>query len=380
MSDKPTVAVVGANGFIGSRLVESLVFSDLAEVRALVRSFNGMVRSARFLIDCRVVDGTDASHLQPHLKGCDILFNCVTGGGDTIVKNIQAVYRASAAVGVRRLVHLSSAVVHGNNPAVGTLEETQLIADQPFEYNVKKVQAENLLWQLAGDGGVEVVVLRPLIVYGPRSALWTARIASELIQGKAYLVDKGTGICNTVFVDDLIHAMWLAAVSEQAVNQAFFITDGERVTWRDLYGGLAEVVGVDLTTVSNVNRDILQNIGARMDKSIWNSVIRQSGHIVKQLLPPAVKFLAKGIVPRSWALTLREFWESAHESGSGGYPQVSNHSYLTPVDLYVASLQDCRYILPITKAERYLGYKPQISFAAGRLKAGSWVKFAFGLK
>ena len=380
MSTRATVAILGANGFIGSRLVESLVLSNLADVRPIVRSFNGLVRPARFDLDCRLADGTDTASLQPHLGGCEILFNCVTGVGSTIIKNIDAVYRAASAAGVRRLVHLSSAVVHGNAPAAGTREETELISEQPFEYNVNKVLAENLLWRYSRNRAVEVVVLRPFIVYGPRSITWTARIASELMSGSAYLVDAGTGICNTVFIDNLVHAMWLAAVSERAADQAFFITDGERVTWRDLYQALADAVGVDLLTIHNVSRAVLQNVRRKPNSSFWNSAILQSGRIAKQLLPPAAKWLGKKILPRQWTSNVRQAWEAAHASPNGTQRLSYDQPQLPAVDLQIASLQDCRYMLPITKAKTYLGYEPQVTFATGCLKAASWLQFALGLK
>jgi nucleoside-diphosphate-sugar epimerase len=380
MSTRATVAILGANGFIGSRLVENLVLADLAEVRPIVRSFNGMVRSARFDLDCRVADGTDASSLQPHLNGCDILFNCVTGEGSTIVKNSEAAYRAAAGAGVRRLVHLSSAVVHGNSPVAGTQEESELLSDQPFEYNVNKVLAENLIWQLSQNRAVEVVVLRPFIVYGPRSITWTARIASELMRGRAYLVDGGTGICNTVFIDNLVHALWLAAVSPRAANEAFFVTDGERVTWRDLYQALAEAVGTDLSKIHRVDKAVLKNIPRRSDNRFWNSVIRQSGSVAKQLLPPAAKWLGKKILPRKLTSNMRQAWETAHEPSNGMRPPTYGSPQLPSVDLQIASLQDCRYMLPITKAQRILEYVPQVSFATGCIKAASWLQFALGFK
>ena len=380
MSTRARVAVLGANGFIGSRLVESLVLSNLAEVRPIVRSFNGLVRPGRFELDCRIADGTDKTSLQAHLGGCEILFNCVTGEGSTIVKNIDAVYHAAAGAGVRRLVHLSSAVVHGNSPAAGTREETELISNQPFAYNANKVLAEHLLWRCFRNRAIEVVVLRPFIVYGPRSVTWTVRIASELMSGSAYLVDGGAGICNTLFIDNLVHAMWLAAVSEKAAGHAFFITDGERVTWRDLYRAVADAVGGDVSAIHNVSTAVLQNIRHQRDKGVWNSMILQSGRIAKLLLPPAAKWLGKKILPRQWTSNIRQAWETSHEPANGMQRLSHNGQQLPSVDLHIASLQDCRYMLPITKAESYLEYKPQVNFSKGCSLTASWLRFALGFK
>lgn len=370
-------AVLGANGFIGSRLVESLVLSDLAEVRPLVRSYNGMVRAARFAIDSRVADGTSATELAEHLKGCDVLFNCVNGAGDTIIKNVEAAYRGAASAGVKRLVYLSSAVVHGNSPALGTVESSEPLSDLPWEYNTSKALAEKLLRQLAGDRAVEIVILRPMIVYGPRSPQYAAQIASELMAGNAYLLDGGAGICNTVYIDNLIHAMWLAATVPAAVDQTFFVTDGERVTWRELYQSIADAIGLDLSGVRSLDRSVLKDIPRKVEDQVWKVVMRQSGYVIKQLLPPIVKSVGMKMTPGKVGSAMRDVWEHAHEVGTQN--AASEAAVLSPAQLFVAELQDCRCQLPIDKTKELLGYRPRTSFAEGAAKSGRWLQFIFSL-
>src|SRR5713226_2790885 len=130
MADKPRAAVIGASGFIGSRLVEWLVLRDLAEVRPILRSFKGLARLARFQLDWRVADATDRASLATQLTGCSILFHCVLGDRDTILKSAHAAYQAAADTGVRRLVYLSSAVVHGYTPAPKTHDDSPLVTKQ----------------------------------------------------------------------------------------------------------------------------------------------------------------------------------------------------------------------------------------------------------
>lgn len=377
MSSKIKVAVLGANGFIGSRLVESLVLSDLADVRPVVRAYSAMVRAARFSIDCRIADGTSAAQLAMHLKGCDVLFNCVNGTGDTITKNIEAAYRGAASAGVKRLVHLSSAVVHGNNPLPGTVEDTEPLSDLPWEYNSSKAHAEKLLRQLAMDSAVEIVILRPMIVYGPRSSQYAAQIAAELMGGTAYLLDGGVGICNTVYIDNLIHAMWLAATVPAAVGQTFFVTDDERVTWRDLYQSIADAIGLDLSGVRNFDRSVLRDIPRKVEDQLWKSVMRQSGYVIKQLLPPIVKSVGMKMTPNKVGSAMRDVWEHAHEVGTQSV--ISEAAPLLPAQLFVAELQDCRCQLPVGKTKDLLGYRPLIPFAEGAAKTARWLQFILSL-
>ena len=369
MGDRPTVAIVGASGFIGSRLVEWLVLRNLAKVRPIVRSFKGMARLARFDLDCRVADATDGTALETELEGCQVLFHCVVGGRDTILRSAEAAYRAGKRTGLQRLVYLSSAVVHGHDPKPRTHDDSELVARQPFEYNVNKVMAEHLLHRLRADGAVEVVILRPSIVFGPRSKWWTAQIATDLLSGKAYLVDRGTGICNTVYVDNLVQAMWQAAISNRAGNQDFIITDGERVTWWDLYSAVAEAVGVDMACVSLISSQTATELTrvARRREIIEKVAVNQLARAARQIIP-------SGIVD---AIRRKRNGTQLQASDTTRFEQ--NGQALPTVDREIVSLQQCHYVLPVNKAQELLEYAPQVTFSEGCHRTTEWLRFALGM-
>jgi nucleoside-diphosphate-sugar epimerase len=335
-----------------------------------------MVQAARFDLDSRVADATDRPSLKTHLKGCEILFHCVVGSRDTILKSVEAAYRAAADVGVRRLVYLSSAVVHGNNPASGTCEASDLVLDQPFEYSVSKVMAEHALRRMSADGAVEIVTLRPSIVFGPRSTWWTARVATQLLHGTAYLVNGGAGICNTVYVDNLIHAMWLSAVSDKASSQAFIITDGERVTWKDLYARVAEAIGMDLSEVYDLDAARVRGLLNPTKIAGWKRMIRQAGHTARQALPPMVMTAAKRILPAHIKRGLKQRWYEAHEPPDGSNATGNEARKVPTLDPLAVSLQTCEYQLPIDKARDLLGYQPRVSFDEGCRRTEAWLQFA----
>ena len=81
----PKVAILGANGFIGRRLVEYLHLRDLAQVRPIVRRPNALAGLAVFDLDCRIADALDAEAMERALAGCDVLVHCVAGAPKTIV-------------------------------------------------------------------------------------------------------------------------------------------------------------------------------------------------------------------------------------------------------------------------------------------------------
>jgi nucleoside-diphosphate-sugar epimerase len=364
MSEHITVGVLGGSGFIGSRLVEWLILNDLAKVRPIVRSFRGLSRLARFDVDSRVADATDQARLETALRDCEVVFHCVFGCHDTALKSIEATYRAAAAAGVRRLVYLSSSVVHGHNPVPGIDEDSELMTNQPFEYNVTKVVAEHRLTELGQDGKVETVVLRPCIVFGPRSQLWTAELASQLLLGTAYLVEGGKGICNTIYVDNLVNAMWLASTEPAAAGQAFLLTDGEHVTWRDLYASVAAAVNVDPAAIRNVSLEEMHDVQRRAVR------LRRLGEIKES----RVSRLAIGILPQRAKHVARAVLSPPPASGTAGV--VPGQS--APIDPEIASLQWCESMLPIAKATSMLGYQPRVSFKQASERTAAWLRFAHG--
>lgn len=366
MAERMTVAVLGASGFIGNRLTESILFNDLATVRPIVRSFRSLSRLARFNIDTRIADATDRKALAANLAGCDVVFHCVVGGHATIIKSIEATYRAAADAGVKRLVYLSSAVVHGHNPAPGTNDDSELLASQDFEYNVSKVQAEARLKELSADGKVETVVLRPCIVFGPRSQWWTAQIATQLMTKSAYLVEGGSGICNTIYVDNLVQAMWLAATTPAAAGQAFLLTDGERVTWRDFYSGIAAAVGVDLKEVASVPIDEMRTLQR-------STVVRKRFAKIKQ---SQVSRMAIGMMSEKAKHVARAVLSTPPPPPGTPAPPPGGPA----VDPEVASLQWCESVLPIEKARRVLGYQPRLSYGEATARTAAWLQFALGVR
>jgi nucleoside-diphosphate-sugar epimerase len=311
-----------------------------------------MARVGRFDLDCRVADATDAVALEKELKGCTVLFYCIYGDRGTLVKSTEAAYHAAARAGVRRLVFLSSTVVHGNAPRIGTHDDSELLTDQPFEYNVSKVLAEQRLRQLRTDGAVEVVTLRPPIVFGPRSIWFSANVARDLLTGRAFLVDRGSGICNTVYIDNLVDAMWLAATSDNVVNRDFIITDGQRVTWKDLYDSVAREVGANTDHVLQIDSaDVVAGAGR----------YRQLCYGLLSSLPLGVKRALRTIIPPPVISDAIKALE----------PRVP--------DLYIASTQCCGYVLPIDKARQLLGYRPLFTFSEAARRTGTWLRFALGI-
>lgn len=348
------IGIVGASGFIGNRAVEILHKQGSADVRPILRTTDSMNLLTVKELDNRVANALDQSALQKAFTGCDVVIHSILGSPGLIRGSVAPTYRAAEKAGVRRLIYLSSMCVHSQCPAPGTTEDTPLNNNQLLPYNSAKIDAEQKLLQLWTKGLVEVVIFRPGIVFGPRSGR-VIDIANQLLSGSAYFINQGKGICNTVYVDNLVHAMRLAMTAKGADGQAFFVGDRELVTWRDFYRPFAEALGVDLTQIPSVP---IPEFDKASRKQQVISSIRDSQWMQKILSQMSDQF-KKTIKQSITKQKISSSKKSEVSSLTSNYAPSERHYKIMQE---MALLQQSLYKLPIKKAEKILGYEAAVSF------------------
>ncbi len=225
------IVVLGADGFIGRRVVAALTDSGWATPVAASRravAANGIARVQ--------VDATDAAALKAALQGAEGVINCVAGNADTIVAATRALIDAAQATQCT-VVDFSSMAVYGS--AQGTLDEDAPLSGDTGPYAAAKVEAERI-----SSGYAKAVRLRPGIVYGPGSAQWSERIARWLIARRVGdLGAAGDGICNLVHVDDVAAAAVRALRTPAAFGQAFNLGMPDAPTWNEYFVRYARALG-----------------------------------------------------------------------------------------------------------------------------------------
>src|SRR5262249_56349652 len=98
------------------------------------------------------------------------------------------------------------------------------------------------------EHGVPVVVLRPGFVYGPRDRTVLPKLLDRLRLRKVPWIGRGRGAMNTIYVGNLVDAVFLAVEKPQAVGQVYNLTDGEPVTKRRFLEAVAEPLGLPTPT------------------------------------------------------------------------------------------------------------------------------------
>jgi nucleoside-diphosphate-sugar epimerase len=345
------VAVLGAGGFIGNRIVEMFHLAGRKTVLPIVRRPASLALSARFPLRGAIADARDEHALAAAFAGCDAVVAATSGSPAMIVGSTAPLIAASRTAGVRRLVYLSSQMVHGQAPPEGTCEDSAFARRQPLAYNRAKAKAEQRLRTLAGQAGIELVILRPGIVYGPRSR-WTGGFAEELLAGRLFLGNDGDGICNAIYVDNLVAAIERAIDTPSAAGEAFFVNDAEVIRWRELIEPLADALGIARAAIP---RPRLEQLTAE-----------PSGRARRLLQPIARRAFRR--LPRRLAHMLRAARHAASEH--------RRKSEVVTFSRETALLQSCRVRLSHEKAERLLGYIPPVSFAEAQRRSIAWLKFA----
>ena len=235
-----TVAVTGASGFIGGRLVAALV-AEGARVTALVRSRHGAAALQALGAQVVVAPLVAGPGLPAALAGQDVLFHFAydmrASGADNLVA-FQALVTAAQTAGVKRIVHASSVVVYDDWPDGRLTEASPISSATGGGYRQAKMVMEAALLAQA----IPVAILQPTIVWGAGSAQWTEAAFAALRRGGVVLPDP-VGLCPALHVGDLVQAALRAAVLPDLGQERFLIDGPERITWAQFYQAHADSLG-----------------------------------------------------------------------------------------------------------------------------------------
>lgn len=241
MSSRRSVLVTGAGGFVGGRIVEVLAQSERFEVVAGVRRWSSAARIGRHALDPVMCDLMDRSQTRSALTGVDAVIHCARGDDAQTVESTRTLLEEARAAGVRRVVHMSTIDVYGLPSGVVT--EDQPLARTGRPYGDSKIAAEELCRAFTAEG-LGVVILRPTIVYGPFSETWVAKYAARFDLGTWLLPRESCqGLCNLVYVDDLVRAALLALDADGIEGEAFNVNGPEVVTWQVYFDRLNHALG-----------------------------------------------------------------------------------------------------------------------------------------
>jgi nucleoside-diphosphate-sugar epimerase len=238
------VLVIGATGFIGTRVVDELVLGHRAEVRATVRDYRKAIRLGRLPVEFIEASASNLAAMREAADGCDAVVHCAhpfssANESSAALDLCRAAAAAAAATTKRRLVYVSSTAIYG----MGVPEISDDTPPRPeTPYGRLKLRCERLLRAEHDAGSIRLVVLRPSIVYGPFSPSWTISPARQMAEGDLILPVGASGACNAIYIDDVAQAVARATLLDTALPVLVNLAAPDRPSWRNFYRAYEGVV------------------------------------------------------------------------------------------------------------------------------------------
>jgi nucleoside-diphosphate-sugar epimerase len=245
------VFLTGGSGFIGGRLIERLC-ADGHSVRALVRSSAAADRVLARGAEPVRGELADVAAMRAGAEGCELAFHAAAMLGDWGKRedfergNVQGtsnVLEACSAAGVRRFVHVGTeAALLAGEPLVEVDETAPLRPDSPVLYSSTKARAERAVLD-ANREGFETVVVRPRFVWGAGDTTLLPVMVELVRSGRFAWIGGGRHRTSTTHVENTVEGLVLGASSGRPGN-AYFVTDGEPVVFREFVSDLLATQGV----------------------------------------------------------------------------------------------------------------------------------------
>jgi nucleoside-diphosphate-sugar epimerase len=311
-----TAFVTGGSGFIGGRLIERLV-GEGKSVRALARSEGSESRVAELGAVPVRGDLGDRASLAAGAAGAEVAFHLAAHLGEWgpweefekgNLEGTQNALAACADAGVRRFVHCGTeAALMAGDPLVGVDETTPLRPDSRAPYPATKAKAE-LAVRAANRDGFETVALRPRFVWGKGDTTLLPELIATIEAGKFAWIGGGRNVTDTTHVDNVVEGMLLASEKGQP-GDAYFVTDGKPIVFREFVTAMLETQGVEPP-----NRSLPAWTAAplaRVAETAWK-LLPLSGD------PPMTSF-------RSWLLTQECTIDISKARDELGYAPIVSH-------------------------------------------------------
>ncbi len=334
------IAITGARGFIGSRILRTLIKSG-ANVTALLRTGHESRSLRKLGASVKIVTLAPRRALEQALENQDILINTAydfrAGPGENMAA-FEALSQAASRSGIRRVIHASSAVVYDDWPGGKIDESSPITLGDGNGYREAKIRMENIL--LSGD--LEVAILQPTIVYGFGSALWTTAPMRALKSGGVVLPEP-CGRCAAVHVDDVVQAFVKAVEMAELKQERYLISGTDQPDWVEFYEGYRDILGDGKIIIESVE-NLLGRLGGN---SVGNA---SSGPSAAALVSSRLRRI---IGTPAFEKTV-ELARALRGSGAPHYP-----------DQFMLALLVASPVVSIKHARNQLGYDPQVNFQQG---------------
>lgn len=318
-STTETVLVTGATGFIGSALVNRLL-ADGHRVRALVLPNDPASGLWSGTVDEVRGDITDPAAVHRAMEGTSTVYHLAAVVADWADKEVVqrvtmdgTTHVMEAALShTARVVLASSIVVYGD-----AIDREECDEDHPFGrplgvYSWSKQEQERLAREYAEAKGLELVVVRPANVIGPRCGPWVDEVVAQMRSRMPALLSGGSQNAGLVSIDNLVDVFVRAGQCPEAVGRIYNAADGGDVTWRQYFTDLSALAGTP--SPLSIPRWVAASM-ARVCEPLWRGLRRRNR--------PPITFEALNLVGSHHTIPIgRAQRELGYQPGVDSYTQT----------------------------------------------------------
>lgn len=249
-----TVLVTGASGFVGTALVKRLCEASNYSVIAASRRVNQSWPEGVKYVSLKDFEKSD---IDVPLTGVDTIVHCAArvhvmseSVSDPIsefrkvnVHPTLSLARCAASAGVRRFVFISTIKVHGESTVVGKAFCSSDIPVPKEPYSISKLEAECGLMHLSRETGMEIVIIRPPLIYGPGVKGNFSRLIKFISKNIPVPLCSTNNKRSMVGVSNLVDFIICCIEHPSAANQVFLVSDGEDLSTTELLRSISKVTG-----------------------------------------------------------------------------------------------------------------------------------------
>lgn len=249
-----TILVTGVSGFVGNKLFSELLMRERITL-GIVRSKSYVYLPSTLRKYCRVIENIEADmNWSDMVSGINTIVHCaartslikkadaLSGYLSVNVESVKNLAERAAAFGVKRFVFLSSIKVNGEQTAVGSRFTSE---DKPFPedaYGVSKWEAEQALHQISARTGLEVVIIRPPLIYGPNVKGNFLSMLRWLHRGVPLPLGAIHNQRSFIGIDNLIDLIITCIDHPAAANQIFVASDDQDLSTTELLRYLSAIL------------------------------------------------------------------------------------------------------------------------------------------
>lgn len=249
------ILLTGATGFVGRELLERMVSHVDLQPVAVVR--NSAAALTKDVATFRVAGIEGDTDWQPALEGVDAVIHCAARvhvmhdtSSDPLAEfrkvNVDGTLnlaRQAARAGVHRFIFISSIKVNGEGTELGKPYSADCHPAPLDPYGVSKMEAEQGLRDLASETGMELVIIRPVLVYGPGVKANFRSMMSWLCIGVPLPLGAIHNKRSLVSLENLVDLIVTCIDHPAAANQIFLVSDGEDLSTTELLRRMSLALG-----------------------------------------------------------------------------------------------------------------------------------------